>query len=60
MKPAMTECDKKFMTQPRFKMPTPVYRHPAMKATCKSTRSVCSTAYNVIGQLSNHNAATVA
>ena len=33
MKPEITECDRKLVSQPSFKMPTAVYRQPAMKAT---------------------------
>ncbi len=34
MKPAMTECDRKLVTQPSRRKPTSVYRQPARKATC--------------------------
>ena len=34
MKPEMTECDRKLVTQPSLKMPTIVYRQPARNATC--------------------------
>lgn len=34
MKPEMTECDRKLVTQPSLKMPTMVYRQPARNATC--------------------------
>ena len=37
MKPEMTEWDRKLVSQPSFRMPTVVYRHPAKKATCKHT-----------------------
>ena len=36
MKPEMTEWDKKFVSQPSFKIPTIVYKHPARNATCKA------------------------
>ncbi len=33
MKPEMTECDRKLVSQPSFRMPTAVYRQPARNAT---------------------------
>ena len=37
MKPEMTECDRKFVSQPSFRMPTIVYRQPARNATCQAS-----------------------
>ena len=34
MNPEMTECDRKFVSQPSRSRPTSVYRHPARNATC--------------------------
>ena len=34
MKPEMTECDRKLVSQPSRSTPTSVYRHPARNATC--------------------------
>ena len=34
MKPAITECEMKLVSQPSFNIPTMVYMMPTMKATC--------------------------
>ena len=41
MKPEMTECDRKLVSQPSRKSPTAVYMTPASSATCVTVVRAC-------------------